>query len=110
MGARWTANDITDQTGKIAVVTGGNSGIGWEASLQLAGHGAQTILACRNPEKARDAVERIRTAHPSAQVEAMALDLASLASVRAFAAAFTARFSKLDILVNNAGVMALPRQ
>jgi NAD(P)-dependent dehydrogenase (short-subunit alcohol dehydrogenase family) len=95
--------------GKLFVVTGGNSGLGYEMTLELVGHGGQVIIACRDPKKAADAIARIHQAKPGAKVEAMALDLASLASVRAFSKAFHERFQKLDVLVNNAGVMAIPR-
>ena len=104
----WTAEDIPDLTGKTIIVTGGNSGIGYEAALQLAGKRANVVLACRDPGRAGDAVERIRSAHPKASVDVMALDLASLASVRSFAEAFSRRHDRLDVLCNNAGVMALP--
>jgi NAD(P)-dependent dehydrogenase (short-subunit alcohol dehydrogenase family) len=110
MGSKWTAAQIPDLTGQIIVVTGGNSGLGWETALELGKHGAQVVIACRNPEKAQDAVARIQAAHAGATVEAMALDLASLASVYSFAQHFTQRFAKLDVLVNNAGVMALPHR
>jgi len=104
----WTAEEIPDLTGKTIIVTGGNSGIGYEAALQLAGKRANVVLACRDPGRAGDAVERIRSAHPKASVDVMALDLASLASVRSFAEAFSRRHDRLDVLCNNAGVMALP--
>jgi len=105
----WTANDIPDLSGKTVVVTGGNSGIGYEAALQVAAKGADTILACRSPKRAGAAVEAIVERHPQAKVEAMELDLASLDSVEKFAAAFAAARDRLDVLCNNAGVMALPK-
>ena len=106
----WTAADIGDLHGKVAVVTGGNSGLGYETALELAAHGAHSIIACRNPKKASSAVDRIKAARPDAKVETMALDLASLASVRSFSTALHQKVDKIDILVNNAGVMAIPRQ
>lgn len=106
--ARWTADDIPDQTGRTALVTGANSGLGFHTALQLARCGAHVVLACRNPEKGRAAVGRIKTQHPAADVELAELDLASLASVRAAADAYGDR--PLDLLVNNAGVMATPRR
>lgn len=104
----WTAKDIPDLSGKTAIVTGGNSGIGYEAAAQLAGKGAHTVLACRDAAKAREAAIRLKGTFPNASVEFMALDLASLVSIRAFAAAFEEKHKGLDILCNNAGVMALP--
>jgi WW domain-containing oxidoreductase len=104
-GRRTTAEEVLrrlDLTGKVAAVTGANTGIGFETALGLASRGARTILACRDPQKALDAVARIRGRHPGAPAEAAALDLASLDSVRRFAAAFPAE--KLDILVCNAGL------
>lgn len=107
-GNRWTADDMPDLSGKTVVVTGGNSGIGYEAALQFARKGARVVLACRDAGKADAACAAIRAAHPAAAVEAMTLDLASLASVRAFAAAFLEAHRELHVLCNNAGVMALP--
>ncbi len=105
----WTAADIPDLSGKTIVVTGGNSGIGYEAALQLAAHGADTILACRNLKKAGAAAEAIVEAYPDAKVEAMELDLASLASIEEFAEGLPKKRDRLDVLCNNAGVMALPK-
>lgn len=104
----WTTNDIPDQHGRLVVVTGGNSGIGYEAALALAAKGAQVILAVRSAERGQQAVAQIQAAHAQANVEVMALDLSNLASIRQFAQAFQARFTALPLLINNAGVMALP--
>jgi NAD(P)-dependent dehydrogenase (short-subunit alcohol dehydrogenase family) len=104
----WTAGDIPDLSGKTIIVTGGNSGIGYEAAKQLAHKGAHVVLACRDMEKARAAISSISADHRAASLEALPLDLASLDSVRSFAAAFLARHTALDVLCNNAGVMALP--
>ncbi|HVO24236.1 MAG TPA: oxidoreductase [Candidatus Margulisiibacteriota bacterium] len=106
--AHWTADDIPDLSGKTIIVTGGNSGIGYEAAKQLARKGARLVLACRDMEKARAAVAAIRGEQRAAAVETMQLDLASLASIRNFAAAFLAQPGALHVLCNNAGVMALP--
>ena len=104
----WTLQDLPDQTGRIAVVTGATSGTGWETANVLAGRGATVVLACRNAEKTEAALQRIRAAHPGAQVSGQALDLGSLRSVREAAAALRARFDHLDLLINNAGVMIPP--
>jgi NAD(P)-dependent dehydrogenase (short-subunit alcohol dehydrogenase family) len=108
--ANWTENDIPDQHGRLAVITGANSGLGFHTSRALAAKGAQVVMACRNPEKGQTAADLIRKEVPGASVEVMALDLANLASVRAFAAAIKETHSKLDLLINNAGVMALPHR
>jgi len=109
-GAKWTATDVPDQRGRIAIVTGANSGLGSETALALAARGAHVVLACRDASKAQAALEEIRAASPAASVEVMVLDLASLASIRAFADAVSARHPRLDLLCNNAGVMAIPRR
>ncbi|WP_063734324.1 oxidoreductase [Streptomyces sp. RTd22] len=102
----WTASDIPDQTGRTAVVTGANSGLGYATARELARRGAQVVLACRDAGRGKDAEERIRAEVPGAVVRFAPLDLADLASVRAFAADFPGE--RLDLLINNAGVMALP--
>ncbi|MGQ0660387.1 oxidoreductase [Sphingosinicella sp.] len=104
----WTVNDMPSLAGKIAIVTGANSGLGYETALALAGAGAETVVAARSRGKGETAVARIRAAHPAAKVRFEALDLGSLASVAAFAGRIAAGHDRLDILVNNAGVMALP--
>ena len=106
--SKWTANDIPDLTGKVIIVTGGNSGIGFEAAKEFARKGAQTILACRNPAKASSALTQLQAEIPKAKAEVMQLDLSSLASVRAFADAFLAKYDQLDVLANNAGIMMVP--
>jgi len=107
---KWAATDIPDLSGKTVIVTGGNSGLGYQAALQLAAKGADTILACRDPKRAGAAAEAICEGHPDARVEAMELDLASLASIKRFAAEIARTRDRLDALCNNAGVMALPRR
>jgi NAD(P)-dependent dehydrogenase (short-subunit alcohol dehydrogenase family) len=104
----WTANDIPSQAGKTFVVTGANSGIGYEAALELAGKGAHVLLACRDQGKGRGAVEAIKSVHPSASVSLMELDLADLKSIRRFADVVRGAGPALHGLCNNAGVMAIP--
>jgi NAD(P)-dependent dehydrogenase (short-subunit alcohol dehydrogenase family) len=99
---------IPDQSGRVAIVTGANSGIGYETARALAAKGARVVVACRDASKGRDAESRIRAAHPKCDARFEALDLGSLASVRAFAERFLATESRLDLLINNAGVMVPP--
>ena len=106
--ARWTAAQIPDLKGKVAVVTGANSGLGYHTALELGRHGAQVLLACRSRDKTEAAIAAMRRAAPGAQLEYVGLDLADLDSVRACAAELKQRFRQLDLLMNNAGVMALP--
>lgn len=108
MNTKWTTQDIPDQTGKTAIVTGANSGIGLETARVLAEKGATVVLACRNLKKASVAKDAITAGHRHAKLEVIPLDLADLGSVRAFVASFTARHDQLNILVNNAGVMTPP--
>lgn len=110
MSAKWTANDIPDQSGRTAIVTGANSGIGLVTARELARAGAHVVLACRNAEKGEAAVRAIEAAAPGATVTLAPLDLASLASVREFASGVTSEHGRLDLLINNAGVMAAPRR
>ena len=105
---KWTADDIPDLTGKVAVVTGANSGIGFEAAKELARKGAATVLACRSPERGQAALDALLADAPGAKAELLALDLASLASIERFAEAFGERHERLDVLANNAGIMVVP--
>jgi NAD(P)-dependent dehydrogenase (short-subunit alcohol dehydrogenase family) len=105
----WTTKQIPDLTGQLAVVTGANSGIGWHTALELARAGARVILAARSEEKGAQAVRQIQTEVARADVQARLLDLADLASVRAFAASVLTE-PRLDLLLNNAGVMAVPER
>lgn len=104
----WTAEDIPDLTGKVIIVTGANSGIGYEAAKEFARKGARTILACRSMDKAQAALAQIQTEISGAPVEFMPLDLSSLQSVREFAALFKEKYDRLDVLLNNAGIMMVP--
>jgi NAD(P)-dependent dehydrogenase (short-subunit alcohol dehydrogenase family) len=106
--APWTADQIPDLGGKTAIVTGANSGLGFETAFELARNGAQVVLACRDLEKAAATAAAIHAAQPEATVESLQLDLADLASVRAFAEKFLSSHRELHLLCNNAGVMALP--
>ncbi|MFD0417847.1 oxidoreductase [Streptomyces sp. NPDC127108] len=105
----WGARDIPDQEGRVAVVTGANSGIGYVTARELARRGARVVLACRSAERGGDAARRLSVDVPDADVEFRGLDLGDLGSVREFAEGFERdRGGRLDLLVNNAGVMALP--
>lgn len=108
--ANWTTTNIPDQTGKLAVVTGATGGLGLETALDLAGAGAEVILAGRNAQKGRAAETLIRGRHRDAQVRFVQVDLADLASVKDFADGLLAAGRPIDILINNAGVMALPKR
>jgi NAD(P)-dependent dehydrogenase (short-subunit alcohol dehydrogenase family) len=134
---RWTAADVPDQSGRTAVVTGGNTGIGFQVASVLARHGARVVLACRDLEKARQAAARLNASErtdsgridsertdsgrtdsgrtdsgrtDSGRIDAVRLDLASLGSVREAAAEIGARYERVDLLINNAGVMMTPYQ
>jgi NAD(P)-dependent dehydrogenase (short-subunit alcohol dehydrogenase family) len=104
MAATWTASDIPDQSGRVAVVTGANSGLGLITARELARAGAKVVIACRNMAKGEEAARTV----PRGQVSQ--LDLADLDSVRAFASGYRSEHDHLDLLVNNAGVMAAPRR
>ncbi len=108
--AGWTAAEIPGQRGKVAVVTGANSGLGFVTARELARAGAAVVLACRNAVKGERAVSAIVAELPAADARVAELDLASLASVRAFSDWFAGEHGRLDLLVNNAGVMAPPRR
>jgi NAD(P)-dependent dehydrogenase (short-subunit alcohol dehydrogenase family) len=108
MGDNWTTANMPDLAGKIIIVTGANSGIGFEAAREFARKNAQTILACRNMDKGQAALAEIQAEIPTAQVELLQLDLASQASVHQFAAEFKTKYDQLDLLVNNAGIMMVP--
>ncbi|WP_399091325.1 oxidoreductase [Streptomyces sp. BBFR2] len=107
---RWSPSHIPDQTGRCAVVTGANSGIGYATARELARRGARVVLACRNTARGEAALAELRREVPAAEAEFRRLDLADLASVRAFADGLDSFDAvRLDLLINNAGVMALPR-
>ena len=104
----WSATDIPDQSGRTAVVTGANGGLGLETARELARKGAQVVMAVRNLQKAQQAVHDIRASVPDASLELVSLDLASQASVRDAAAEILRGYERVDLLVNNAGVMGIP--
>ena len=107
---RWTEDDIPDQSERTVLITGANSGIGFEAARAMAQHGATVVMGCRNKERAADALSSIEATNPTGPVEVLEMDLSDLASVRDAASSFVAKHDRLDILVNNAGLMATPRQ
>jgi len=108
--SKWTKSNITDVSEKVVIVTGANSGLGFETTLALAERGAIVILAVRNMDKGKAAVDKIKSVHAGANVRAMQLDLGDLASIRTFAADFLKQYESLSILINNAGIMIPPFQ
>lgn len=106
----WSANDIPDQGGRVAVVTGANGGLGLETARELARKGAHVVMAARNQTKADGALKDVRNGIPDASLQVVALDLASQASVREAAEAILHDHGRIDLLVNNAGVMGIPEQ
>jgi NAD(P)-dependent dehydrogenase (short-subunit alcohol dehydrogenase family) len=107
--ANWTTNDIPDQTGRTAVITGANTGLGYETAKALAAKGAHVVLAVRNTDKGNDAVALIADASPGASVTVQQLDLTSLDSVRRAADDLRSTYDTIDLLINNAGVMMTPK-
>lgn len=107
MSKAWTAQDIPDQTGKVVIITGANSGLGLASAKKLAEKGAQVIMACRSKERGREALKRV-VPRAATSPRLMPLDLADLASVRQFAEQYKAQYNRLDVLLNNAGIMATP--
>lgn len=108
--SKWTPREIPPQQGRLAIITGANSGIGYQAARYLARAGATVLLACRNAQKGEAARARIVAEIPAAHVQVRILDVADLDSVRRFAAEFLSEGKPLDLLINNAGVMALPER
>jgi len=106
---KWTAADIPDQTGRTAIITGANTGLGFETAAALAGRGAHVVLAVRNIEKGKQAAASITAATPGADVALAELDLTSLESVRAAAEQLRSDHDRIDLLINNAGVMYTPK-
>ncbi|AGB20927.1 dehydrogenase of unknown specificity, short-chain alcohol dehydrogenase like protein [Mycobacterium sp. JS623] len=108
MSNKWTAADVPDQTGRVAVVTGANSGLGFDTAAVLADKGAHVVLAVRNLDKGKEAADRITSKSPNAVVSLQELDLTSLDSVRTAADQLRADYPRIDLLINNAGVMYVP--
>jgi NAD(P)-dependent dehydrogenase (short-subunit alcohol dehydrogenase family) len=108
MSSKWTAADVPDQTGRVAIVTGANSGLGLDTATVLADKGAHVVLAVRNLDKGNQAADRIRAKNANAVVSLQELDLTSLDSVRKAADQLRADYPRIDLLINNAGVMYVP--
>ncbi len=108
MSAKWTSADVPDQSGRVAVVTGANSGLGYDTAAVLAGKGAHVVLAVRNLDKGKQAADKIKANNPNAVVALQELDLTSLDSVRKAADELRAAHPRIDLLINNAGVMYVP--
>jgi len=107
--SKWTTANIPDQTGRTAVITGANTGLGYETAAALAAKGASVVLAVRNLDKGKEAARRIERATPGAQVQLRELDLSSLDSIRAAADELRSNHESIDLLINNAGVMFTPK-
>ncbi len=108
MEKHWTEANIPDLNGKVAVVTGSNSGIGWNTARALASKRAHVVMAVRSTEKGKAAADAILREFPNAKITVSALDLTDLGSIRSFADAYLAAHSRLSLLINNAGVMGVP--
>ena len=108
MSEKWTTENIPDLTGKVIIITGANSGIGYEAAKEFARKGAQITLASRNLDKAQSALNQIQSDIPEINAEILKLDLASLKSVHEFMETFKTKYDRLDVLLNNAGIMMVP--
>ncbi|GAY14733.1 SDR family NAD(P)-dependent oxidoreductase [Mycobacterium sp. shizuoka-1] len=106
----WTTADIPDQSGRTAVITGANTGLGYETARGLAARGARVVLAVRNLDKGKAAADLIVRRYPGADVTVQELDLTSLASIRGAAEQLRATYDSIDLLINNAGVMMTPKQ
>ncbi|HYO04562.1 MAG TPA: SDR family NAD(P)-dependent oxidoreductase [Mycobacterium sp.] len=106
---KWTTTNIPDESGHTAIVTGANTGLGFETAAALAAHGAHVVLAVRNLDKGKEAASRITAATPSADVTLQELDLGSLESVRSAAAELRSKYDRIDLLINNAGLLYPPK-
>ena len=108
MGEKWTEKDIPDLAGKVIIITGANSGIGFQNSIQFTRKHGTVIIACRNIDKGQKSLDKLKKKVPDAQVELSRLDLASLASIKEFVETFKQKYNRLDVLLNNAGIMMVP--
>lgn len=106
----FSIEDISRQSGKTAIVTGANAGLGFETARFFAGQKMHTVMACRSEQKGKDAIDQIKKDHPDASLKFIELDLSSFDSIRSFAQAFNQKYNALDVLVNNAGLMMPPYQ
>ncbi|RVW02882.1 SDR family NAD(P)-dependent oxidoreductase [Rhodococcus xishaensis] len=106
---KWTAADVPDQSGRVAIITGSNTGLGYETAAVLAGRGANVVLAVRNLEKGKQAADRIKTASPDATVTLQQLDLTSLENIHEASEELRTNHPRIDLLINNAGVMWTPK-
>jgi NAD(P)-dependent dehydrogenase (short-subunit alcohol dehydrogenase family) len=106
--SEFNISEITSQKGRTAIVTGANTGLGFETTRALAGTGMKVIMACRDLKKAQVAMNLVQKERPAADIEIMLIDLSKLSSVREFAGYFLNRYDKLDLLINNAGIMIPP--
>jgi len=105
---QWNLENMPSQEGRISIVTGANSGLGYYTAKGLASKGAEVVMACRNTAKAEAAVKDIKSEIPDAKLKIMELDLSDLSSVKLFVKIFSSSYERLDILINNAGIMAIP--
>ena len=110
MATNWTADNIPSQTGRLFLITGANSGVGFGAAREIARKGGAVVLAVRNLQKGKLALDQIRRESRNATVELMQLDLSDLESVRRFADEFRQKHQQLDVLLNNAGMTAMARE
>jgi NAD(P)-dependent dehydrogenase (short-subunit alcohol dehydrogenase family) len=110
VNGHWTADDIPDLSGSVSIVTGANSGTGYEATKELARAGSHVIMGCRNLEKAKVAKTKILEEIPDVSLEIIQLDLSDLSSVRTFSNSVKSSYSTIDILLNNAGIMMVPKR
>lgn len=105
---KWTEHDIPDLSGQVIVVTGANSGIGFEATRLFVKHNAQVVMACRSMDKAEAAFDTIKQEFPNAKLVILSLDLGSFSSIRHFSTQLHKKYDKIDVLLNNAGIMMTP--
>jgi NAD(P)-dependent dehydrogenase (short-subunit alcohol dehydrogenase family) len=108
MGEKWSTEQVPSQSGRVAIVTGANSGIGFQTALALAKKDIEVILACRNLQKGEEATSKILNEYPKARITCIKIDLSNLREVREFAKHFQKQYNKLDLLINNAGIMMSP--